>query len=166
MDISRAAVLRPRLLAFLLPDSGHWRPAVMRKGMGTHLVNAPLKFAPPSGVAFFEALGWRASRKCDALAFKLSGGGGASGQVAGGVVRAHGLGAGIDIAAYPNVIGNLKASGELMRGAVRKTSTHLPLIRSPFVAQMPFPSLSLVRGSPASGFACCMVPSPLKTYMW
>ncbi|SRR6266852_2818065 len=59
MDISRAAVLRPRLLAFLLPDSGHWRPAVMRKGMGTHLVNAPLKFAPPSGVAFFEALGWR-----------------------------------------------------------------------------------------------------------
>src|SRR6266403_131579 len=59
MDVSRAAVLRPRLLAFLLPDSCHWRPAVMRKGMGTHLVNAPLKFAPPSGVAFFEALGWR-----------------------------------------------------------------------------------------------------------
>jgi len=62
MDISRAAVLRPRLLAFLLPDSGHWRPAVMRKGMGTHLVNAPLKFAPPSGVAFFEALGWRVAQ--------------------------------------------------------------------------------------------------------
>ncbi len=63
MDISRAAVLRPRLLAFLPPDSGHWRPAVMRKGMGTHLVNAPLKFAPPSGVAFFfEALGWRVAQ--------------------------------------------------------------------------------------------------------
>jgi len=32
---------------------------MMRKDMGTHLANAPLKFAPPSGVAYFEALGWR-----------------------------------------------------------------------------------------------------------
>lgn len=31
----------------------------MRKGMGTHLANAPLKFAPANGVAFFEALGWK-----------------------------------------------------------------------------------------------------------
>ena len=64
MDISRAAVLRPRLLAFLPPDSGHWRPAVMRKGMGTHLVNAPLKFAPPSGVAFFLKHSAGASHRC------------------------------------------------------------------------------------------------------
>jgi methyltransferase (TIGR00027 family) len=32
---------------------------MMRKRMGTHFLNAPLKFAPPNGVAFFEALGWR-----------------------------------------------------------------------------------------------------------
>jgi hypothetical protein len=27
--------------------------------MGRHFENAPMKFAPPNGVAFFEALGWR-----------------------------------------------------------------------------------------------------------
>ena len=31
---------------------------MMRKGMGTHLANAPMKFAPPSGVAYFEAFSW------------------------------------------------------------------------------------------------------------
>jgi len=36
--------------------------AMMRKGMGTHLANAPVKFAPPTGVAYFEALGWRVKR--------------------------------------------------------------------------------------------------------
>jgi methyltransferase (TIGR00027 family) len=38
-------------------------PAILRmltRGMGPHLDNAPLKFAPPDGVAFFETLGWRA----------------------------------------------------------------------------------------------------------
>jgi methyltransferase (TIGR00027 family) len=33
--------------------------ALMRKGMGAHLTNAPMKFAPPNGIAYFEALGWR-----------------------------------------------------------------------------------------------------------
>ncbi len=32
---------------------------MLRKSMGKHLENAPMKFAPPNGVAFFEALGWR-----------------------------------------------------------------------------------------------------------
>ncbi len=32
---------------------------MLKRGMGRHLENAPLKFAPPDGVAFFEALGWR-----------------------------------------------------------------------------------------------------------
>jgi methyltransferase (TIGR00027 family) len=32
---------------------------MMRKGMGAHLTNAPMKFAPANGVAFFEELGWR-----------------------------------------------------------------------------------------------------------
>jgi methyltransferase (TIGR00027 family) len=33
--------------------------AMVTKGMGEHLANAPLRFAPPEGIAFFEALGWR-----------------------------------------------------------------------------------------------------------
>lgn len=34
----------------------------MRKGMGATLTNAPLKFAPENGVAFFEALAWRVAQ--------------------------------------------------------------------------------------------------------
>lgn len=33
---------------------------MIERGMGAHLDNAPMKFAPPNGVAFFESLGWRA----------------------------------------------------------------------------------------------------------
>lgn len=33
---------------------------MMQKTMGRQLANAPLQFAPPEGVAFFEALGWTA----------------------------------------------------------------------------------------------------------
>ena len=35
---------------------------MMHKGMGTHLTNAPMKFAPTNGIAFFEALGWRVAQ--------------------------------------------------------------------------------------------------------
>ncbi len=38
-------------------------PAVIRglqKGLGAHMRNSPLKFAPPNGIAFFERLGWSA----------------------------------------------------------------------------------------------------------
>src|ERR1035438_2766240 len=35
---------------------------MMNKGMGAHLTNAPLKFAPANGIAFFEALGWRVAQ--------------------------------------------------------------------------------------------------------
>jgi len=31
---------------------------MLGKSMGRHLVNAPMKFAPANGVAYFEALGW------------------------------------------------------------------------------------------------------------
>jgi methyltransferase (TIGR00027 family) len=31
---------------------------MMKKGMGAQLDNAPVVFAPPNGVAYFEALGW------------------------------------------------------------------------------------------------------------
>ena len=35
---------------------------MMRKSMGATLANAPMKFAPENGVAFFEALGWRVAQ--------------------------------------------------------------------------------------------------------
>jgi methyltransferase (TIGR00027 family) len=34
---------------------------MMEKSMGPQLANAPMKFGPANGVAFFEALGWRAT---------------------------------------------------------------------------------------------------------
>jgi methyltransferase (TIGR00027 family) len=40
-------------------------PAILemiRKGMGANLTNAPMKFAPANGIAFFEALGWRVAQ--------------------------------------------------------------------------------------------------------
>ena len=54
-DIAALAGIRYWLL-----DLGS--PAIlelMNKGMGAHLTNAPLKFAPANGIAFFEGLGWR-----------------------------------------------------------------------------------------------------------
>jgi methyltransferase (TIGR00027 family) len=35
---------------------------MMKKSMGPQLANAPMKFGPANGVAFFEDLGWRAAR--------------------------------------------------------------------------------------------------------
>jgi len=35
---------------------------MMRKSMGRHLASAPMRFAPPDGVAYFEALGWRVAQ--------------------------------------------------------------------------------------------------------
>jgi methyltransferase (TIGR00027 family) len=32
---------------------------MMQQQMGVHLVKAPMKFAPPNGVSFFEAMGWK-----------------------------------------------------------------------------------------------------------
>jgi O-methyltransferase involved in polyketide biosynthesis len=34
---------------------------MMKKSMGPQLANAPMKFGPANGVAFFEELGWRAT---------------------------------------------------------------------------------------------------------
>ncbi len=45
-------------------------PAVMQmmlKQMGKLLANAPMKFAPPNGVGYFEALGWKAEDICSLL---------------------------------------------------------------------------------------------------
>lgn len=35
---------------------------MMNQRMGQHLANAPMQFAPPNGVAFFEALGWKVAQ--------------------------------------------------------------------------------------------------------
>jgi methyltransferase (TIGR00027 family) len=35
---------------------------MMKKSMGPGLANAPMKFGPPNGVAFFEELGWRVTQ--------------------------------------------------------------------------------------------------------
>lgn len=43
LDVSSPAVLR-----------------MLRRRMRFQLINAPMKFGPPDGVAFFEAMGWRA----------------------------------------------------------------------------------------------------------
>jgi hypothetical protein len=43
LDVSSPAILR-----------------MMQKQVGAELENAPLKFAPANGVAFFEKLGWKA----------------------------------------------------------------------------------------------------------
>jgi O-methyltransferase involved in polyketide biosynthesis len=34
----------------------------MRKTIGKYLTNAPMKFAPPNGVAYFESLGWKTTQ--------------------------------------------------------------------------------------------------------
>ena len=33
---------------------------MMQQSMGEHLAQAPLRFAPVEGIAFFESLGWKA----------------------------------------------------------------------------------------------------------
>jgi methyltransferase (TIGR00027 family) len=49
----------PTLRSWLIDLSSPGVVAMMRKTMGSDLSNAPMKFAPESGVAFFEALGWK-----------------------------------------------------------------------------------------------------------
>jgi methyltransferase (TIGR00027 family) len=78
----KALVLTEGLLVYLEPDvvraigrdllgqsAVRWwvldtiAPGILRmlqKGMGAHLDNAPMKFAPAEGVAFYEKLGWKA----------------------------------------------------------------------------------------------------------
>jgi methyltransferase (TIGR00027 family) len=59
-DLGRALASRAGIRWWVLDVTS---PAILRmltRGMGAHLDNAPLKFAPPDGVAFFEQLGWRA----------------------------------------------------------------------------------------------------------
>src|SRR5271165_1029860 len=60
-----------------------------------------------------------ASRQCDALSYELSWGGWSCGQIPCRIVGKYCLGSGVGIAAHRDVIGNLQAPRELMRGAIR-----------------------------------------------
>jgi methyltransferase (TIGR00027 family) len=51
---------QPRIRWWLLDVASPIILQMMQKSMGQHLTNAPFKFAPVNGVAFFEALGWQA----------------------------------------------------------------------------------------------------------
>jgi methyltransferase (TIGR00027 family) len=53
---------RPAVRWWLLDVASPAILKMMQRGMGENLANAPLKFAPADGVAFFEILGWKA---CD-----------------------------------------------------------------------------------------------------
>jgi methyltransferase (TIGR00027 family) len=55
-DLRAQSAIRWWVLDAMSPAILH----MLQKGMGAHLENAPMKFAPASGVAFFEKLGWKA----------------------------------------------------------------------------------------------------------
>ncbi len=54
-----AAFTRPEIAWWMLDFAGPGLKETMNKRMAGMLQNAPFKFAPENGVAFFEALGWR-----------------------------------------------------------------------------------------------------------
>lgn len=51
---------QPGIRGWLLDLASPALLKMMAKSMGSQLVNAPMKFGPVNGVAFFEDLGWRA----------------------------------------------------------------------------------------------------------
>jgi methyltransferase (TIGR00027 family) len=54
-----AAIKRPEVAWWMLDFAGPGLRKMMNKKMAGMLQNAPFKFAPENGLAFFEALGWR-----------------------------------------------------------------------------------------------------------
>jgi methyltransferase (TIGR00027 family) len=51
---------RPAIRWWVLDVVSRRLAKMIMRGMSGHLDNAPMKFAPPDGVAFFESLGWHA----------------------------------------------------------------------------------------------------------
>jgi methyltransferase (TIGR00027 family) len=49
---------RTGIAAWILDLASPGLLKMLQKSMGPHFANAPMKFGPPNGVAFFEALGW------------------------------------------------------------------------------------------------------------
>ncbi len=153
-----------------LPDHPHdERPRKCRNHRGRQ--NAPVSFPgprptglvspcarfPASGRGAIEGVPNIASRECYAPAFKRRWAGGAVSQSTVGVIRACGnrSAEGVDI--HLDVIGNFRTAGKLMRGAIRDDLD--PLAFDSLAVRDPnaLPSLSLLRESPASGLACCIV---------
>jgi methyltransferase (TIGR00027 family) len=58
--LSRDLAAQPGIRWWLLDTASPIILQIMQKRMGQHLTNAPFKFAPANGLAFFEALGWQA----------------------------------------------------------------------------------------------------------
>jgi methyltransferase (TIGR00027 family) len=58
--LGRAVASPPEIRWWVLDVIGPAIRQMLNKGMGVQLENAPLKFAPTDGVAFFEQLGWKA----------------------------------------------------------------------------------------------------------
>ena len=58
MDLGAQAGIRRWLLDLASPALLQ----MMKKSMGPHLANAPMKFGPANGIAFFEDLGWHATQ--------------------------------------------------------------------------------------------------------
>lgn len=58
--IGRDLLARPAVRWWVLDVTSPAVRQMLMKGMGSVLDGAPMKFAPPDGVAFFEKLGWKA----------------------------------------------------------------------------------------------------------
>ncbi|HEY6483754.1 MAG TPA: SAM-dependent methyltransferase [Steroidobacteraceae bacterium] len=57
--LSADLLAQPALYSWVLDLAAPELLRMMNRTMGPHLANAPMRFAPADGVAFFEALGWR-----------------------------------------------------------------------------------------------------------
>jgi methyltransferase (TIGR00027 family) len=61
-DLSRDIAALSGVRSWILDLGSPAILTMMNKGMAKTLTNAPLKFAPATGIAFFEALGWRVAQ--------------------------------------------------------------------------------------------------------
>jgi len=59
-SLARYLLARPVIRWWILDQASPEILRLMARGMGAQLSQAPLKFAPANGVAFFESLGWKA----------------------------------------------------------------------------------------------------------
>jgi Zn-dependent protease with chaperone function len=57
-----AALKRPEVAWWMLDFAGPGLQKLMNKKMAGMLQNAPFRFAPENGLAYFEDLGWRTAR--------------------------------------------------------------------------------------------------------
>jgi methyltransferase (TIGR00027 family) len=57
--LANSLAAQPAIRFWIIDLSSPAVRAMMKKGMAKQLANAPMYFAPPNGVAFFEQLGWR-----------------------------------------------------------------------------------------------------------